>query len=172
MSNPFTEALSKQTEGAVIDTPKPETLVTYDEKFVTPKNHEHVDVTDEPIIAIFLIPHGRSYRRLENPEGEAYTQVGFATGTGQYINCFIYFEEAAVRSGKTLVTAATVRKKVTEDGREFLYAELRPTEKSATHTLHIWGKKKFAQECGKLCTQTLTIAAFGNTPGGIVFLPK
>lgn len=172
MSNRFTEALSEQADGAVINTSKPETLVTYDEKFATPKNHKHVDITNEPIVANFCIPRGRSHRRLENPDGEAYTQVGFATATGKYINCFVYFKEAEVRSKKPLVTAVTVRKKVTEKGDEFLYAELRPTEESATHTLHILGKKKFTQVCDKSCEQTITIAAFGDIPGGIVFIPK
>lgn len=160
MTNPFAIALGTAGEQKPVEPP-----VTFDQKYAEGDAHENV--TDELFTVRFNPPAGRSFRRLTNPEGEAYTQVGFATAMGKYVNCFVYFDEAVVQPGNTLVADVQIRKKTTATGREFLYAELRPTQKQASHTLTVFGKKKFAavEETAQ------TFRAFGDIPGGIVLFP-
>lgn len=160
MTNPFAIALG------TVDKQKPaEPPATFDSKFA--KGDTHENVTDEIFTVRFNPPAGRSFRRLTNPEGEEYTQIGFATAMGKYVNCFVYFDETRVRPGNTLVADVHIRKKTTASGREFLYAELRPAQNQASYTLTVLGKKKFAA----VNDTAQTFRAFGDIPGGIVLFP-
>jgi len=160
MTNPFAIAL-----GAAEEQETAEPQVTFDPKFA--KGDTHENVTDEIFTVRFNPPSGRVFRRLTNPEGEFYSQVGFATAIGKYINVFVYFAEAEVRPGNTLVADVHIRKKTTATGQEFLYAELRPSQRQPSFTLTVLGKKKFAA----VNDAAWTFPAPGDVPGGIVLFP-
>jgi hypothetical protein len=96
---------------------------------------------DGPIVAV-SIPRSAYAGHYENDQVSIhYLQFPFAV-RGGLVNCYLHTDDETLR-GRTVVARATVAKKIFEDGRQFLYIDLKPVDRETevTHRLAILSYK-------------------------------
>lgn len=116
---------------------------------------------------VFSIKVPPTVNSFETQEGEKYDQFGRPVNGG-WINFHIFGNPE--KRGKKIRVEATVWKKTMDDGSEYLYVDLKPTDaKRLSHELKIY--KKDAQQPSSLPEGTELFTCYGEIFGSIAFVP-
>ncbi len=137
---------------------------------VTPKR----EVTDRVLLASGFIvsvkvPTKRNAMTVPTT-GEAYEQFGSPV-KGGYLNFHLYDGKNCQRRGERIWVSAEVYEKTMEDGKKFIYVDLRPTDAPhLTYEMKVYQDESLMPEV--MPEDATVFACPGEVKGVIAFLPR
>ncbi len=118
---------------------------------------------------VVSLPQPTQVKHYVTPDAVPYEQFGLPV-SGGFVNFHLFDRTKCLVRGKKIWVEAQVWMKTMENGTEFLYVDLHPTDKPLTHDRKIFQRQQEVPD--DLPAGSLRFDTFGHIRGSLVFVPR